>query len=81
LRAAGLGEWDVESKEEYVKRAVELANSPETPEMLAELRRSMREKLLVSPVCDTSRLCRDLEEIYATISRGEIGSPASFKPA
>jgi protein O-GlcNAc transferase len=81
LRAAGLGEWDVESKEEYVKRAVELANSPETPEMLAELRRGMREKLLDSPVCDTSRLCRDLEEIYATISRGEMGSPASFKPA
>lgn len=80
LRAAGLEEWDVESREEYVKRAVELANSPETPEKLAALRRSMREKLLASPVCDTRRLCRDLEEIYESVSR-KPGSSIEVKPA
>lgn len=79
LRAAGLGEWDVGSKEEYVKRAVELARSPETPRKLAELRSGMREKLLASPVCDTKKLCRDLEEIYESTSR-RAGSRSVIKP-
>lgn len=76
LRTAGLEEWDVESKEVYVKRAVELARSPETPQKLAELRIKMREKLLASPVCDTGTVCRELEEIYQRVSRLRSGMGA-----
>jgi predicted O-linked N-acetylglucosamine transferase (SPINDLY family) len=61
LRAAGMGDWVVRSKEEYVRRAVDLANSGATGEMLAKMRSEMREKLLGSRACDAAGLCGELE--------------------
>lgn len=77
LNAAALGEWVQPNKEAYVRRAVELANSTETPGRLAELRAGMRERLLASKACDTAGLCRELEAIYrrAAEGGGEPGHP------
>jgi predicted O-linked N-acetylglucosamine transferase (SPINDLY family) len=64
LRAAGMDDWVMRSKEEYVRRAVDLANSGATGEMLAGMRSEMREKLLGSRACDAVGLCRELEAHY-----------------
>jgi predicted O-linked N-acetylglucosamine transferase (SPINDLY family) len=62
--AAGLAEWDMPSRGDYVERAIALANSPETPAKLAQLRRGMRARLLASAACDGNGLCRELEQHY-----------------
>jgi predicted O-linked N-acetylglucosamine transferase (SPINDLY family) len=67
LRTAGLKEWDVQTRNAYVARAIELALSPETPRKLAALRRKMRQQILASPACDTQWLCRELEQHYRRI--------------
>jgi protein O-GlcNAc transferase len=67
LEESGLGDWIVESPEAYIQRAIALANSPGTTTMLTAIRGRMREQLLASPVCDSARLCRELERHYLTI--------------
>jgi protein O-GlcNAc transferase len=64
LRAGGLAEWVTSSADAYVTRAIALANGDETPEMLRELRLTMREQLARSPVCDTPGFARQMEAIY-----------------
>ncbi len=64
LRAAGLGRFATNSVDEYVSLAVELGNSPVTPEFLATLRRNMRSKLLESSACDTLAFARNIESLY-----------------
>jgi protein O-GlcNAc transferase len=64
LAAAGLDEWVVRDVDEYVERAVELANDPQTPDRLGAGRREMRQRLLASRVCDTSGFAREMEAIY-----------------
>jgi len=70
LLAAGLGDWLMADEDAFVARAIALANDPETPEMLAKLRRGMREKLAGSAVCDAAGMCRALEDFYRKISAG-----------
>jgi protein O-GlcNAc transferase len=67
--AARLQEWDVPSREDYVERAIALANSRETPAALAALRTGMRARLLDSAACDGGRLCRELEQHYKNTFR------------
>jgi protein O-GlcNAc transferase len=62
--AAGLEDWDVPSRKEYVERAIALANSPETPAKLATLRSGMRARLVDSAACDSRGLCGELERHY-----------------
>jgi protein O-GlcNAc transferase len=64
LRAGNLGRFVTESIDDYVSLAVELGNSPETREFLAELRRNMRTKLLESAACDTPAFARNMERLY-----------------
>src|SRR5262249_35054344 len=66
LLAAGLHEWCMPNRARYVARAVALAHAPETPHALAELRKSMRQRLRGSPVCDGRALARELEGLYAS---------------
>jgi predicted O-linked N-acetylglucosamine transferase (SPINDLY family) len=68
LLAAGLADWVMADEEAYIARAIALANDPETPAMLAALRRGMREKLSASPACDAAGMCRALEEFYRQIT-------------
>ncbi len=71
LLAAGLDDWLLPDQAAYEARAIALANSPETPAMLASLRGGMRAKLAASPVCDAAGMCRALERFYRQISAGE----------
>jgi predicted O-linked N-acetylglucosamine transferase (SPINDLY family) len=64
LRAGGLGEFVGDSLEDHVSLATRLANSPDTPDRLSELRRTMRSRLLDSPVCDTRSFARNMECLY-----------------
>jgi len=68
LLAAGLGDWVMADESAYVARAIELANDPETPKMLAQLRHGMRARLAASPVCDAAGMCRALEAFYKNIT-------------
>ena len=78
LLAAGMSDWVRASKEDYVRRAVELANSRQTPELLAKMRAGMRERLLASKACDARGLCRELEAHYVRGAES-AGPPAGTK--
>lgn len=64
LRAANLGQFVGRGLEDYVSTAIRLANSPDSAELLGDLRRNMRSRLRQSPVCDTAAFARDMERIY-----------------
>jgi len=70
LLAAGLDDWLMPDQAGFEARAIALANSPETPAMLARLRAGMRAKLAASAVCDTAGMCRAIERFYLEISAG-----------
>lgn len=70
LRAGGLGEFVGQGLEDYIALAVRLANSPDTPERLQELRRNMRSRLRESPVCDTRSFARNMERLYERVTPG-----------
>lgn len=61
LSAVALEELLAPSREQYIKIAVNLANDKER---LAELRRSMRERIKLSPLADAKGFARDVESIY-----------------
>lgn len=62
--AAGLDEFVAPDPAGSVAMAVRLAQDPGTRERLAQLRRTMRERLLRLAACDTPGLARHLERIY-----------------
>jgi predicted O-linked N-acetylglucosamine transferase (SPINDLY family) len=64
LRAGNLGRFVADSRDDYVKLAVQLANDSRTPEFLTSLRRNMREDLRRSSVCDTAGFARAIEAVY-----------------
>jgi predicted O-linked N-acetylglucosamine transferase (SPINDLY family) len=70
LLAAGLADWVAQDEAAFVARAIKLANDPETPAMLTQLRHGMRASLAASAVCDAAGLCRALENFYRKISAG-----------
>lgn len=61
LSAAGLPDLIAQSAEEYVDRAVRLADDGER---LAALRAGLRDQLARSPLCDGARFARSLEAAY-----------------
>lgn len=67
LRRCHLGDFVAPDATGYVDQAVALAQDPQTPDQLAELRRAMRTSLSKSSACDTRRLARELENIYERI--------------
>jgi protein O-GlcNAc transferase len=58
LTAAGMEEWVATSKEEYIFKAIALAN--DVPK-LASLRASLRQQVLASPLFDAPRFARNFE--------------------
>ena len=64
LLAAGLGDWVTPDLAGFVATGIALLNDPATPVRLAALRAGMRARMLASPACDSSGLCRALEGIY-----------------
>lgn len=75
LVAAGLEQLVGRDVDDYVERAVELANDPQTPECLATERREMRRRLLTSRVCDTAGFARAMEDIYRRLREVNGGGP------
>jgi protein O-GlcNAc transferase len=69
LRNADLAEFVAASLDDHVAMAMTLAADPETPARLAELRRTMRDRLRRTPVCDVRRFARDMERIYMRMHR------------
>jgi len=61
LRAAGLAPFIAEGPDDYVARAVAIANDRRR---LSLVRLSMRDRLRGSPLCDTRRFVADLEAAY-----------------
>ncbi|HIJ80183.1 MAG TPA: tetratricopeptide repeat protein [Desulfuromonadales bacterium] len=60
MKAAGLPEWVAEIEDEYVMKAVNVAN--DLPK-LAALRSTLRQMALASPLFDASRFARNFEEL------------------
>jgi predicted O-linked N-acetylglucosamine transferase (SPINDLY family) len=69
LRAAGMADWVMPDRAAYIGRAIELANDPATPAMLAPLRAGMRARLAASAACDGDGLCREMEDFYESIRK------------
>jgi protein O-GlcNAc transferase len=67
LREAGLGEFVAPNVDGFVAQAIVLAGDSETPARLDALRRTMRDRLRVAPVCDVARFTRNMEEIYSRV--------------
>jgi predicted O-linked N-acetylglucosamine transferase (SPINDLY family) len=64
LHHAGLDEFVVADREAYIEKAVALYHDPATPQRLASLRRSMREHLRASSLCDGEGFARAMERAY-----------------
>lgn len=65
MHHAGLGEFIADDVAGYVEMAVALA---ETPERLAGLRTTMRDRLTASPTCDAAALARQIEAVYIELA-------------
>ena len=70
LSTVGLPEWIASSPEDYVRLAVE---STRDEARLAELRKSLRERLRQSPLMDEERFVRDVENAYRRMWRDWCG--------
>ncbi len=66
LSNVGLPEFAVESREEYVQRAIECARDTRR---LAELRATLRPRMEASPLLDAPSLARHVEAAYRTMWR------------
>ncbi len=80
LQAAGLGTWITASRDEYIARAIEQAGDPER---LAGLRRTLREQVRASALCDAARFALQFERAltgmwqrYRQQQAGGVPSPA-----
>jgi len=63
LQNARLGDFVAADRAGYIAKAVQIANDPDTPARLAELRSSMRRRLRES-ICDTKAFAADMEGLY-----------------
>jgi protein O-GlcNAc transferase len=61
LNSIGMGQYAVPTVEEYVAKAVELAGNPEK---LADLRKTLRQKMKDSPLCNAGRYAKEFEAAY-----------------
>lgn len=60
LTAAGLGDWVVNNKEEYVSKAITFCSNLEK---LASLRAGLRSQVLASPLFDGQRFAKNMENV------------------
>jgi predicted O-linked N-acetylglucosamine transferase (SPINDLY family) len=66
LSAVGLQQWVVDSREQYIRAAVDLAGNLTE---LAFLRSGLRERMRVSPLMDETRFAADMAEAYVSLWR------------
>ena len=63
LRRTHLGDFVADSREDMIARAIEMANDPNTPAMLKEIRHGARARLENAPVCDAPALAKAMETL------------------
>jgi hypothetical protein len=73
LWEAGLSDYVASDVEDYIARAVELAQDPGTPDRLQSLRLGMRDLLRASSACNTRVFARCMEDTYLEMS-GRVAS-------
>lgn len=78
LTAAGLGAWVAQDRDEYLRTACQLA---ESPRLLAALRTLLRPQLAGSSLCDAAAMARSFERALRALwkewcAKGEITRPA-----
>jgi predicted O-linked N-acetylglucosamine transferase (SPINDLY family) len=61
LHRVGLEDWIAATPEEYVRKAIEMAQDPAR---LRELRAGLRQRMRASPLLDATAFARSLEEAY-----------------
>ncbi|HEX2852286.1 MAG TPA: tetratricopeptide repeat protein [Opitutaceae bacterium] len=66
LTHAGMADWIASSPNDYVRLSV--AAAQDLPR-LAELRRTLRDRLRLSPLCDAPRFTRGLEDAFFAMAR------------
>ena len=66
LTSAGLGDWIAANADEYLAMAVAFARDQSR---LADLRRSLRERMRRSPLMDEAQFARDIEDAYRRMWR------------
>ena len=71
LRHAGLGEYVADDLLGYIRQAIAIANDPEMPRLLGDLRKGMRERLRLSSVCNVKSFARSMESIYVDLLSDE----------
>jgi protein O-GlcNAc transferase len=64
LREAGLGNWVARDLAGFIELAAAWGNAANVSARLAEMRRTMRDKLRASRVCDTRGFARSMEGLY-----------------
>jgi predicted O-linked N-acetylglucosamine transferase (SPINDLY family) len=75
MRHAGLDEFVVADVEAFVQRAVALYHDPATPQRLAGLRASMRDRLRHSGLCDGAGFARAMDRAYESIVQAPAAAP------
>jgi protein O-GlcNAc transferase len=68
LRRTHLAEFVAADRRAMVQTAVDMASDPQAPSRLANLRATMRERLLASPACDTAALACAMEQVYRQLA-------------
>jgi predicted O-linked N-acetylglucosamine transferase (SPINDLY family) len=66
--ALGHPEWVAKTRQEYVQIAKVLATDAVA---LATYKKCLRDELMRSPICDGRRFCRELESVFAKLTRSE----------
>jgi protein O-GlcNAc transferase len=70
LHSAGLHEFVAENVDDYIERAIALAESHDRAHRLTELRRGMRSRLAGAYICNTATFARNMEQLYARLVAG-----------
>jgi predicted O-linked N-acetylglucosamine transferase (SPINDLY family) len=74
LREAGLGDYVTDGVEQYVERAIALAEDPSTPERLQTLREQSRDRLRSSTACDVAAFAGHMESLFCELIAARSGS-------
>jgi predicted O-linked N-acetylglucosamine transferase (SPINDLY family) len=69
LTHAGCGEWIGKDLDGYIEKAVQLADDVNS---LTTARANLRDRLRASPLCDATRVARELQAIYSKAWQGAI---------
>jgi predicted O-linked N-acetylglucosamine transferase (SPINDLY family) len=73
LSSCHLAEFIAANRQAWIDMAVRLATSETTGRVLANLRPTMRERLLASDVCQTGRMARAMEQLFVKMLSERAG--------